>query len=272
MQTQFEPESNQTSQTKAPKKTTKSKTSLKSQTSEDSTPIEKVQEQVIQLSSNETEKHIEDAVSIAESQCASLTENHSTQEYLEKLEQLSELTKFFVEHNIKDYEHSKEFTTQLSSMWKKITKSLFTVVQNNTDYLFKETLSSIKKDTKNSKKQHKTVDKEKCAINIVSDSYSEVLNFMGLESDTKISKAHLMQYINAYVKQEKVIGNLEIIVGGDNRSFKLGGKLVPLFGFIKKQMIDRGDLQQDSEFPTQIQYTQLMKYLKYCFPVSDKTK
>lgn len=271
MQTQIETESNQTSQTKATKKTTKSKTSKKSETSEDLAPIiEKVQEQVIQLSSNETEN--EDAVSIAESQSASLSENHDTHEYLQKLEQLELLMKFFVDNSIKNYEHSKEFTTQLSCLWKKITKSFFTVIQSNTEHLFKETISSIKKDTKNSKKIPKKIDKEKCAINIVSDSYSEVLSFMGLEPNTQISKAQLMQDINAYVKTEKQNGNSEIVVSGDNRSFKLGGKLIPLFVFIKKQMIDRGDIQEDSDFPTQLQYTQLMKYLKYCFPVSDKKK
>ena len=37
-------------------------------------------------------------------------------------------------------------------------------------------------------------------------------------------------------------------------------------------MIKRGDLGNSDEFPKDLAYTQIMKYLKYCFPETVKDK
>ena len=69
-----------------------------------------------------------------------------------------------------------------------------------------------------------------------------------------------------FCKKEKIANNPDIFVQGDNRRFRLIGNLRILFDFIKHKMILRGDLENPEEFPEHISYTDIFKYLKYCFP------
>ena len=133
--------------------------------------------------------------------------------------------------------------------------------------MLKENLVSLKyKDSKQNKPK-KVVNKENLAINKLMTTYPEVLTFLKLEDGVQVSRALLIQSINSFVKKEKTENNPDIYVKGDNRCFNLIGELKVLFDFIKLRMIERGDLQNESEFPTNISYRQIMKYLKYCFPV-----
>ena len=123
----------------------------------------------------------------------------------------------------------------------------------------------MKKSLKQTKVK-KVVDKDKMAINKPHKTYPEVLTFMGLEEDSTISRAQLIQGINAFVKKQKAENNPEIFVEGNNKCFNLIGELKELFDFIKNQMINRGDLTDENEnsFPSYISYRDIMKYLKYC--------
>ena len=98
-------------------------------------------------------------------------------------------------------------------------------------------------------------------------TFPEVLIFMDLSSDTEISRGRIIQSVNAFVKTEKTAKNPDIIVEGNNRAFKLIGKLLTLFKFIKTEMVKRGDMKETDPLPEFLLYTQIMKYLKYCFPV-----
>ena len=89
-------------------------------------------------------------------------------------------------------------------------------------------------------------------------TYKEVLLFMGLENIgiTRIHSFGLLLSITSYIRKERL---------RDRLCFKLGGKLKNLFDFIKTQMIIRGDLENPDNFPKNIEYRDLFRYLKYCF-------
>jgi len=98
--------------------------------------------------------------------------------------------------------------------------------------------------------------------------YIDVFIFMKLQNTEviKISKHHhIFQQIIAFVKKERSVNNPDIKVYGDNRRFRLIGNLKILFNSFKHQMITRGDLENPEDFPEHIAYTDIFKYIKYCF-------
>lgn len=191
----------------------------------------------------------------------------SCDDYLKKIHTVVELLTDITHENLKDFDISKDFLNTLSSDSKKINKLTLALVTSIQDFLLKESLSSLKKVSKNSKTPKKVVNKENFAINKPNESYPEVLKFMGIDEGTHISKGQIIQKVNAFVKEQKTSNNPDIFVTGDNRSFRLIGDLKVLFTFIEKQMITRGDMTSGDAFPEHIAYTGIMKYLKYCFPV-----
>ena len=87
-------------------------------------------------------------------------------------------------------------------------------------------------------------EKEDLSIYTKYETYPEILNFMNLSENEKISKIDLLRSITNYVKHERDLKNPDIIVYVtvyDNdknprleerkREFNLVGKLVPLFFF-----------------------------------------
>ena len=106
-------------------------------------------------------------------------------------------------------------------------------------------------------------------FNILKSTYIEVLTFMKLQNTEvrKISKMYVFEQINSFVRKEKIANNSNIFVEGYNKCFRLVGDLKILFDFIKQQMILRGDLENPAAFPDHIKYTEILTYLKYCFPV-----
>jgi len=187
------------------------------------------------------------------------------EEYLKKLDIIVEAFSFINEKNIKDFNLTKDFFSNVSSKHKKINKSNTQLTTNLMDIMLKENLVSLKnKDLKQSKPK-KVINKENLAINKLIITYPEVLKFLKFEDNAMVSRAQLIQNINAFVKKEKTDNNPDIYVKGDNRCFNLIGELKVLFDFIKLKMLERGDLENESEFPSNISYRQIMKYLKYCF-------
>lgn len=201
-------------------------------------------------------------------------ETSSMEELLEYYSNLVKCLEFISKQNLKNYDVTKDSINQVTKLMNKSIKLFGSVQISTIEFTTKEAGESLKAKETKAKKPKKTVDKENYAINKVSESYSEVLSFMKLQENTLISKANILQEINAFVKKQKTANNPDIFFEGDNRRFKLIGDLKVLFEFIKKQMIKRGDLGNSDEFPKDLAYTQIMKYLKYCFPEteSDKSK
>ena len=106
-------------------------------------------------------------------------------------------------------------------------------------------------------------------IKFLKITYIDVLIFMKLQNIEvkKVTPIDIFQQINYFVRKEKLSNNPDIFVRGDTTRFRLIGNLKILFNFIKDQMITRGDLENPEEFPENIAYTDIFKYLKYCFPL-----
>jgi hypothetical protein len=197
---------------------------------------------------------------------------YSMDELLQNYDLFLKPLEFISKQNLKNYDVSKESITQITKVMNKATKLFANIQISNNDFLTKETASSLKTKDAKAKKPKKIVNKENFAINKENETYPEVLSFMKLNENTNVSKAQILQEINAFVKKQKTDNNPDIFFEGDNRRFKLIGDLKILFEFIKKQMIKRGDLGNSDEFPKDLAYTQIMKYLKYCFPETVKDK
>lgn len=189
---------------------------------------------------------------------------------IENMNIVENALKILSEVNLKNYYINKNFFGTFTESNKRINKLYSNFNQATMNYLVKAQSIVIKKESKSTKKLNKNTDKSKCAIHIPRDTYPEVLQYMKREPGTQVSQGNIMQEINAYVKTQKTKKNPDIFVEGDNRSFKIIGELVPLFDFIKSVMIERGDLSEGDDFPTQVSYTGLMKYFKYCFLKSEK--
>ena len=197
---------------------------------------------------------------------------YSMDELLQNYDLFLKPLEFISKQNLKNYDVSKDSITQITKVMNKAIKLFANIQISNNDFLTKETASSLKTKDAKAKKPKKVVNKENFAINKENETYPEVLSFMKLHENTNVSKAHILQEINAFIKKEKTANNPEIFFEGDNRRFNLIGDLKVLFEFIKKQMIKRGDLGNSDEFPKDLAYTQIMKYLKYCFPETVKDK
>ena len=197
---------------------------------------------------------------------------YSMDELLQNYDLFLKPLEFISKQNLKNYDVSKESITQVMKVMNKAIKLFANIQISNNDFMTKETASSLKTKDAKAKKPKKIVNKDNFAINKENQSYKEVLTFMKLNENTNISKAQILQEINAFVKTNKTGNNPDIFFEGDNRRFMLIGDLKVLFEFIKKQMIKRGDLGNSDEFPKDLAYTQIMKYLKYCFPETVKDK
>ena len=195
---------------------------------------------------------------------------YSNEEFIQKLDTIIDSFNFINENSLKNHDINKEF---INVIHKKMTKmdKLHTLFRTTSqDVLNKELLASIKSNGQKKKNPKKVVDKEKCAINLVYPSYKEVLKFLNLPDGTEISRGNLIQGINAFVRKEKTENNPDIFVDGDNRSFKPIGELKVLFEFARKQMILRGDSDENTPLPEKIGYTEIMKYLKYLLQEVEK--
>ena len=81
----------------------------------------------------------------------SVTLSYSKDEYMQKLDILLECINFLNDKNLKDLEITKEFMTKFCSTHKKATKAFAQLNINILEYMLKENVSSMKKDSKNSK-------------------------------------------------------------------------------------------------------------------------
>jgi hypothetical protein len=190
----------------------------------------------------------------------------STETMILLLDKVLENFTIISKNNFKDLPLTKDSLTKIIKTKNKINKLSTMIGIELDEFMLKESAVSLKKKDIQNNKPKKEKDKSKYAINIPKPTFNEVLTCLKLPEDTEISPARVMQFICAYVKQEKLNNNPDIYVKGDNKKFNLIGDLEGIFDFIKKQMILRGDLENEDNFPKAISYNDIMKYFKYCFP------
>ena len=168
----------------------------------------------------------------------------------------------------KKYNDSKEFREEVS---KKIDITKLLVYSNKLHkycYIDKKISCDILLNFKGEEKYLKKKEYVEYRHTLRS-TYTEVLTFMELQ-DTEVKKVSsfcVCEKIMYFVRKEKHSNNRDIFVEGDGKSFRLIGDLKILFNFIKNQMILRGDLENPEEFPEHLEYFDIFKYLKYCFPL-----
>jgi hypothetical protein len=173
-----------------------------------------------------------------------------------------ELSKFF-----KDNVVSKEERNKLETSYKKFNKSYSQFQGAWPEYLSRQ-VSILEKNVGNkSGGQKKVTDKEKSAIHKKLQVHPFLLDFMKLPQGTLVSRSDALTAITGFVKDAKV-GNPDIIVADDKKTFKIIGELQTLFKGIEKVMISRNALE--GQMPTQIKYTQIMQYMTHCFVKNDE--
>ena len=164
---------------------------------------------------------------------------------------------------------TKENRTRLENAYRKFLKSVTQVHTTYPELLNKQCISS-EKTTVVKATVKKVTDKSKAAVNMKLPVDEILTKFMGVPSDSLVSRAEALQAITGYVKTLKQSGNTEISVEGNNRAFKIVGDLKTLFAGIEKIMKERGNLKTGENMPEQITYIQIMKYMNYCFKKVEK--
>ena len=200
-----------------------------------------------------------------ESTSATTTENTevSTQ-LLEQFNDLSDKLTDFTKNMRNITFSNKDVRNKFETVFKKFFKASSQLTVTYPEIISKQ-LTVAEKSSHGKSSVKKTTNKDKSAVNKKLAVEDNLLTFMGLEKGTLVSRAEALQAITGYVKSVKETGNPDIKVEGNNRAFKLIGKLGPLFKGIEKTMIERGDLKKGEIVPDKITYIQIMKYMTYCF-------
>jgi hypothetical protein len=171
--------------------------------------------------------------------------------------------------NIKNNHLNKDFIQSFNDLNKKTLNRYFKIQHPINDIISKEASSSLKDKEKKSDKKNKTTKKDNSnhPINKKMETFSEVLVFMELPEDTLISRADIQRKICAFIKTEKDNKNPDIFVENNDKRFKIIGPLKTLFEFIVEES-NRRNLNET--LPEELGFTDIMKYLKYCFPIVSK--
>lgn len=119
-------------------------------------------------------------------------------------------------------------------------------------------LTNVEKGNNKTPKK-RAIDKSKAAIHKPREVDVKLTEFMGLDNGTAVSRAEALQAINAYVNDLKKNSPEQIKVEGNNKAFKVVGKLQTLFA-------DELNKADDTKMPDVIKYTDIMKYMSVFFP------
>ena len=171
-------------------------------------------------------------------------------------ENLLEKSKSFKEDNM-----DRETRTKFEASFNKFNKAVAQFTRSYNEALLRQ-LNILEKNGSKSSVKKTITDKDKIAIHKKHSVQDFLLTFMKLSAGTKVSRAEALTAITGYVKEQKAV-NPEIIVGDDNRSFKIVGDLKVLFDGIEKHLVKNNQLTQP--MPTQIKFTQIMTYMSHCF-------
>jgi hypothetical protein len=202
---------------------------------------------------------------VTEESTATTTE--STEVSTQLLEQFNDLSDKLTDFtkNMRNITFSnKDVRNKFESVFKKFFKASSQLTVTYPEIISKQ-LTVAEKSSHGKSSVKKATNKDKSAVNKKLAVEDNLLTFMGLEKGTLVSRAEALQAITGYVKSVKETGNPDIKVEGNNRAFKLIGKLGPLFKGIEKTMLERGDLKKGEIVPDKITYIQIMKYMTYCF-------
>lgn len=122
------------------------------------------------------------------------------------------------------------------------------------------------------KNKKKSKNKDNLAVNKLREANQFILDFIpeNLKSDGKTSTAYILKYICNYAKEEIKKENPDIFVYNDDdtinrKSFKVIGLLLELFVKIQEEAKNRNQI---IDIPEKLAYTQIMGYIKFCFPIS----
>ena len=176
--------------------------------------------------------------------------------------------------NINNFPIDKHFIEETKKKIKKIKKSINSLDDNFLDFLQKGFKPEKEKKPKKQtiKENHPIHKKKDIYPEIIELLDPEILQSLNLSSVTQLSRADIGQIINTYVRNEKKKENQDIFVIGDNQSFNIIGKLVPLFNFIHKIKIERKVCNKDGTVYnkpiTQLKYKDIMDIYKYFYPLS----
>ena len=195
------------------------------------------------------------------------TPTENTEVSTQLLEQFNDLSDKLTDFtkNMRNITFSnKDVRNKFETVFKKFFKASSQLTVTYPEIISKQ-LTVAEKSSHGKSSVKKTTNKDKSAVNKKLAVEDNLLTFMGLEKGTLVSRAEALQAITGYVKSVKETGNPDIKVEGNNRAFKLIGKLGPLFKGIEKTMIERGDLKKGEIVPDKITYIQIMKYMTYCF-------
>ena len=202
--------------------------------------------------------------------------NYNKDDWYNKLDMIYESFSGIVNKskNINNFPIDKHFIEETKKKIKKIKKSINSLDDNFLDFLqkgFKP--EKEKKPKKQTNKENHPIHKKKDIYpEIIELLDPEILKSLNLSSVTQLSRADIMQIINAYVSNEKKKENQDIYVIGDNQSFNIIEKLVPLFDFIHKIKIERKVCNPDGTLDNkpikQLKYKDIMNIYKYFYPLS----
>ena len=210
---------------------------------QDNTPVEQVVEQVVQVE--------------PQNEVSTETTFQSVFDYMNIIsENLIEKSKSFKEDNM-----DRETRTKFDASFNKFNKAVSQFTRSYNEALLRQ-LNILEKNGSKSSVKKTITDRDKIAIHKKHSVHDFLLTFMKLPAGTKVSRAEALTAITAYVKEQKAT-NPEIIVGDDNRSFKIVGDLKVLFDGIEKNLIKNNALLQP--MPKQIKFTQIMTYMSHCF-------
>ena len=205
------------------------------------------------------------ATTVTPSTEESTSENSEvSNQLLEQFNELSDKLTDFTKNMRNITFNNKDVRNKFESVFKKFFKASSQLTITYPEIISKQ-LNVAEKSSHGKSSVKKTTNKDKSAVNKKLAVEDNLLTFMGLEKGTLVSRAEALQAITGYVKSVKESGNPDIKVEGNNRAFKLIGKLAPLFKGIEKTMLERGDLKKGEIVPDKITYIQIMKYMTYCF-------
>lgn len=238
----------------------KGKSSKKEETVEQmETPVQQVVEQIVQKVEPVVQQSVEVPTEVQSTEQEVLLETtfQSVFDYMNIVsENLIEKSKSFKEDNM-----DRETRTKFEVSFNKFNKAVSQFTRSYNEALLRQ-LNILEKNGSRSSVKKTITDRDKIAIHKKHSVYDFLLTFMKLPSGTKVSRAEALTAITKYVKDQKAV-NPEIIVGDDNRSFKIVGDLKVLFDGIEKNLVKNNALLQP--MPNQIKFTQIMTYMSHCF-------
>jgi len=160
---------------------------------------------------------------------------------------------------------NREVRTRFDAIFRRFSKASAQLSITYPELVSKELLSAEKNSKGKSSTKKTTANKDNAAVNKKLPVDDILLSFMGLPASTQVSRSDALKAITGYVKTAKQTGTVDVKVEGNNRAFKIAGKLQPLFKGIEKLMLEKGDLKKGETVPDKITYIQIMKYMSYCF-------